>query len=194
MRKIILASKSPRRKELLQNIGLNFAVAVSDADESSVSKDTEPALYVKELSMIKAFAVAKHCDKNTFVIGADTIVVHNGKILGKPKDRQEAFDMLSALSGDVHYVYTGITVVDTNDLHSVSECEKTTVTMRTLSEREINYYIDNFNVLDKAGSYGIQEYASTFVSSIEGDYFNIVGLPVCRLCTLISREYGEDLI
>ncbi len=194
MRKVVLASKSPRRRELLENIGLRFAVAVSDTDESQVPKDLEPGLYVRELSLLKANAVAKMCDKNTFIIGADTVVVHNGSILGKPKDRQEAFEMLNALSGDVHYVYTGISVIDTNDMHSVSEYEKTTVRFRSLSEREINHYIDNFSVLDKAGAYGIQEFASIFVEAVNGDYFNIVGLPVCRLCTMISKEYGEDLI
>lgn len=194
MRKVVLASKSPRRRELLENIGLRFAVAVSDTDESQVPKDLEPGLYVRELSLLKANAVAKMCDKNTFIIGADTVVVHNGSILGKPKDRQEAFEMLNALSGDVHYVYTGISVIDTNDMHSVSEYEKTTVRFRNLSEREINHYIDNFSVLDKAGAYGIQEFASIFVEAVNGDYFNIVGLPVCRLCTMISKEYGEDLI
>ena len=194
MRKVVLASKSPRRRELLENIGLKFAVAVSDTDESQVPKDLEPGLYVRELSLLKANAVARMCDKNTFIIGADTVVVHHERILGKPKDREEAFEMLRSLSGDVHYVYTGITVIDTNDMHAVSEYEKTAVSFRTLSEREINYYIDNFSVLDKAGAYGIQEFASTFVESVNGDYFNIVGLPVCRLCTMISKEYGEDLI
>lgn len=194
MRKIVLASKSPRRKELLENIGLKFSVAVSDADESMISKNTDPGLYVRELSLLKANAVARLCEKNTFIIGADTIVVHNNEILGKPKDRNDAFKMLSNLSGDVHYVYTGISVIDTNDMHSVSEYEKTAVKFRNLSEREINYYIDNFNVMDKAGAYGIQEFASTFAESVNGDYFNIVGLPVCRLCTMISKEYGEDLI
>ena len=152
-------------------------------------------MYVRELSMLKAVAAAKFADENTFVIGADTIVVSpDGEIIGKPASREEAFDILKKLSGRVHSVYTGITVTDTNDMHTVSSFEKTDVTFRELSDREINYYIDNFSVLDKAGSYGIQEYAGTFVSKIEGDYFNIVGLPLCRLCTMISKEYGEDLI
>jgi len=194
MRKVMLASKSPRRKELLENIGLKFSVLVTDTDESVVPKDLEPGLYVSELSLLKANAAAKFAPENTFVIGADTVVLLDGEILGKPKDREEAFEMLKRMSGRVHSVYTGITVVDTNDMHSVSQYEKTDVTFRELSPREINYYIDNFSVLDKAGSYGIQEYASTFVSRIEGDYFNIVGLPLCRLCTMISKEYGEDLI
>ncbi len=194
MRKIILASKSPRRRELLENIGVKFGVAVSDTDEAAVSKELDPGLYVRELSLLKATAVAKHCGKHAFVIGADTVVVHNGEILGKPKDRADAYAMLTRLSGDVHHVYTGISVVNTDDMQAVSEYEKTAVVFRKLTKREIEYYIDNYNVLDKAGSYAIQEYAGAFVSRIEGDYFNIVGLPLCRLCTLISREYGEDLI
>lgn len=194
MRKIVLASASPRRKELLENLGLKFSVAVSDADETVVSKELEPGLYVRELALIKAVSVAKICPKNTFVIGADTVVVHDGQILGKPANREEAYNMLRTLSGGEHYVYTGISVVDTDSMHTVSEYEKTTVVMRELTDREINFYIDNFNVMDKAGAYGIQEYASSFVSGIHGDYFNIVGLPVCRLCTLVSKEFGEDLV
>ncbi len=194
MRKIVLASASPRRKELLENLGLKFSVAVSDADETVVSKELEPGLYVRELALIKAVSVAKICPKNTFVIGADTVVVHDGQILGKPANREEAYNMLRTLSGGEHYVYTGISVADTDSMHTVSEYEKTTVVMRELTDREINFYIDNFNVMDKAGAYGIQEYASSFVSGIHGDYFNIVGLPVCRLCTLVSKEFGEDLV
>ena len=194
MREIILASKSPRRKELLENIGVKFQILVSDVDESVVSKDYEPGLYVRELALLKAMGVAKHCPKNMFVIGADTVVVLEDEILGKPKDRQDAYDMLMKLSGKTHYVYTGISLVDTNDAHTVAAYESTAVTFKELSEKEINYYLDNYNVLDKAGSYAIQEYAGRFVKNINGDYFNIVGLPVCRLCTLVSEEYGEDLI
>ena len=194
MRKKVLASKSPRRRELLENIGLKFDIVVCDTDESAVSKELEPHLYVRELSLIKALAAARLCDKHSFVIGADTVVVHEGEILGKPKDRQEAAQMLRKLSGKTHCVYTGITVVDTDDMHSVSEYEKTAVEFREITDREIEYYLDNFEVTDKAGAYAIQEYAGTFVRRIEGDYFNIVGLPVCRLCTLVSEEYGEDLI
>ena len=194
MRKIVLASASPRRKELLENIGCKFSVVISDADETNIPKDLEPGTYVRELSLLKASQAAKYVDKNTLVIGADTVVESEGRILGKPKDKNEAFEMLKPMSGKTHYVYTGITVVDTNDMHAVSQYEKTAVTMREIPDREINYYIDNFNVLDKAGAYGIQEYASVFVSRIEGDYFNIVGLPLCRLSEMISKEYGVDLV
>ncbi len=194
MRGIILASQSPRRKEILENVGVKFQILVSDVDESVVSRDYEPALYVRELALLKAMGVAKHCPKNKFVIGADTVVVLDGEILGKPKDRQDAYDMLKKLSGKTHYVYTGISVVDTNDAHTVAAYESTAVTFKELTEKEINYYIDNYNVLDKAGAYAVQEYAGRFVKSINGDYFNVVGLPVCRLCTLVSEEYGEELV
>lgn len=196
MRRIILASKSPRRKELLENIGLKFDVLVTDADESIVSKNLAPGEYVRELSAIKAKAAAEKIGfEDAFVIGADTVVVsQSGEIIGKPADREDAVNTLKQLSGKVHYVYTGITVINTFRAKVASDFEKTAVTFRELTDREINYYVDNFSVLDKAGSYGIQEYASIFVSKIEGDYFNIVGLPVCRLATMISEEYGEELI
>lgn len=194
MHKIVLASASPRRKELLENIGCRFSVVISDADESSVPKSLEPGMYVSQLSLLKASAAAKHVGKNALVIGADTVVESDGKILGKPKDKNDAFNMLKDMSGKTHFVYTGITVIDTDDMRALSEYEKTAVTFRELSDKEINFYINNFNVLDKAGSYGIQEYASTFVQRIEGDYFNIVGLPVCRLSEMILKEYGKDLV
>lgn len=194
MRKIVLASKSPRRRELLENIGLKFDIVVCDTDEDIISKDIDPSLYVRELSFIKASSAVKLCAKNTFVIGADTVVVHEGQILGKPKDRDDAFCMLRSMSGKTHRVYTGISIIDTNDMHAVSEYAMTEVTFRQISDKEINHYIDNFSVMDKAGAYGIQEYAGTFAESINGDYFNIVGLPVCKLITMISKEYGEDLI
>ena len=194
MKKIILASQSPRRSELLKNIGLEFSVIVTDTDESVVPKDLEPGLYVRELSFLKATAAAKTVKDDCYIIGADTVVVLDGKILGKPKDREEAFSMLSEMSGRVHSVYTSVTITDTRSMYSVSEYEKTDVYFRTLSNEEINYYIDNYSVLDKAGAYGIQEFASRFAERIDGDYFNIVGLPVCRLCKVFKREFGEDLI
>jgi len=195
MHKIVLASKSPRRKELLQNIGVSFSVCVTDTDESIVPKNLNPGLYVCELSLLKANAAAKVCDKDTFIVGADTVVVDaDGNIIGKPADKEDAFNILMSLSGKVHSVYTGVTVVDTNDMHAVSRYEKTDVTFRKLSEKEIIHYIDSCNVLDKAGAYGIQDYAGVFVSRIEGDYFNIVGLPLCLLATMISNEFGEELI
>ncbi len=183
----ILASKSPRRKELLGNIGISFTVVESDFDESTVSKQLEPDLYVKELAMFKAMSVIKKAPADTLVIGADTVVVFEDQVLGKPKDRDDAIDMLKKLSGNVHYVYTGVCVAKSDNGKCVACCEKTAVFFRKLTHQEIEYYVDTYNPLDKAGAYGIQEYAGVFVQRIEGDYFNVVGLPVCRLYTMFSE-------
>jgi len=193
MKNIILASKSPRRKELLENIGFRFSIFEGDVDESVVPKDIEPNLYVQELAVLKANSVAKKSPKNTLIIGADTVVIHDGKVLGKPRDLEDSFNMLKNLSGKTHHVYTGVAVLDTDSMKIVSGYEKTSVTFRNLTDEEIRYYIENFRTLDKAGAYGIQEFAGVFVSGIEGDYFNIVGLPVCKLYTLIKEEFGEEL-
>ena len=116
------------------------------------------------------------------------------QIMGKPSDKADAVATLRMLSGRTHAVYTGVTVIDTFSGRSVFDFEKTEVTFRVLTDREIEHYVENFSVLDKAGSYGIQEYASIFVSKIDGDYFNIVGLPLCKLATMIYEEYGEELV
>lgn len=191
MKKFVLASKSPRRKELLENIGIKFTVIEGDVDESVVPKSLEPKLYVQELAVLKANSVAKKAGRNTLVIGSDTVVIHNGEVLGKPHDLNEAKAMLKSLSKKTHYVYTGVAVLDTDSMKIVSDYEKTAVTFRELSDSEIDYYVSNYRTLDKAGAYGIKEFAGVFVSGIEGDYFNIVGLPVCRLYTLINEEFGE---
>lgn len=193
MKNFVLASKSPRRKELLENIGLKFSIMEGDVDERIVPKNLEPKLYVQELAVLKANSVAKSLPKNTLVIGADTVVIHNGEVLGKPCDKENAFNMLKKLSGNTHYVYTGVAVLDTDSMKIVADYEKTAVTFRKLTDEEIRFYIENFRVTDKAGAYGIQEFAGVFVSKIEGDYFNIVGLPVCKLYTLVKEEFGEEL-
>ena len=189
MYKFILASKSPRRKELLQNIGYEFDVVESDFDESAVSKELEPQLYVQELAMFKAMSLVKKAPADTLIVGADTVVVHNGSILGKPADRAEAIQMLSSLSNDVHHVYTGVCVVRSNDAKCVASFERTAVYFKDVPKSEIEYYVDKYSPYDKAGAYGIQEYAGVFVSHIDGDYFNIVGLPVCRLHAIIRNEF-----
>ena len=189
MYKFVLASKSPRRKELLTNIGMTFEVIESQFDETTVSKDLEPELYVKELAMFKAMSLLKQVEQDTLIIGADTVVVLNGKILGKPSGRHDAMSMLAELSGKVHSVYTGICVSRSNDAKTVSTCVKTDVYFKKLTAEEIEYYVDNFSPFDKAGSYGIQEYAGVFVERIDGDYFNVVGLPVCKLNQIINDEF-----
>lgn len=189
MYKFVLASKSPRRKELLTNIGMTFEVRESEFDETTVSKELSPDMYVKELAMFKAMSLIKEVESDTLVIGADTVVVVDGRIIGKPSGRQDAISMLASLSGRAHSVYTGICVSRSNDAKTVATCVKTDVYFKKLTDQEIEYYVDNFQPFDKAGSYGIQEYAGVFVERIDGDYFNIVGLPVCKLNQIINDEF-----
>lgn len=189
----ILASQSPRRRQLLEQIGAQFEVICGSADEADVPKELSPDLYVRELAVLKANSVAGLTDKPALIIGADTVVVSNGKILGKPSDEQHAVQMLRELSGETHSVYTGIAVVDTTDMKIASVYERTLVTFRELSDAEIIEYVRKYRPFDKAGAYGIQEYAGVFVSRIDGDYCNVVGLPLCRLYTLIKDEFGEVL-
>lgn len=189
--KYILASKSPRRRELLKNIGMDFEVMTSDFDESTVPRDLEPRLYVQELALCKAMSLVKQCDKDSLIIGADTVVCADGEILGKPCGRREATAMLSSLSGKAHKVYTGVALVSAANAESMTACEETTVYFDEIPLEEIEYYVDTYAPFDKAGAYGIQEYAGVFVKKIEGDYFNIVGLPVHLLHTLI-RKFGEE--
>lgn len=194
--KIILASASPRRRELLAQIGLEFEVMVSDVDE--VITETEPALIVEQLSSQKADAVFRKvipCEneatdkagiqpEDTLVIGADTVVVLAGKILGKPADREEAIRMLTELQGRSHEVYTGVTLICRNAAQGVTvktfhEC--TEVTFYPMSAAEIEEYVATGDCMDKAGAYGIQGFCARYISGIRGDYNNVVGLPVARL-------------
>lgn len=176
-RRIVLASNSPRRKELLNQIGIEFDVIVSDAEE----KTTKEAPYevVMELSKLKALAVAEKLPSDGIVIGADTVVWADGKILGKPHSRGEAYEMISKLSGCEHSVYTGVTIIC--DGRSCSFYEETRVIVRTLSEECINEYLATGEYADKAGAYGIQGYFARYVKGIVGDYYNVVGLPLSRL-------------
>ena len=182
MNKVILASASPRRKELLTQIGLDFEVCVSTCEER-ITK-TEPAEVVCELSAQKALDVwQKIKDKKEIVIGADTVVAYDGKILGKPADEKEAVTMLTALSGHTHEVYTGVTFCyeeeGTEKLHTFYE--KTAVTFYPMSQEEIESYVASGDPMDKAGAYGIQGRFAAYVKGIEGDYNNVVGLPTGRL-------------
>lgn len=192
-KKFVLASKSPRRRELLENIGAVFTICESDCDESIIPKDIAPELFVSELALLKANSAASKCDKHSLIIGADTIVVSDGKILGKPVNEEDARNMLRSLSGKSHFVYTGIAVVDRDTMRIEARHEKTEVVFRNLSDEEIDSYVKSGSPLDKAGAYGIQEFASVFVEKISGDYFNVVGLPLCKLYTLIKEEFGEEL-
>ena len=181
---IILASQSPRRKELLGLMNIPFSVRVADIDET-MDKDLPLTEAVARLSLRKAKAVAGGQDD--IVIAADTIVVLGNTVLGKPRDEKDAFQMLKRLSGRSHQVMTGVTVLkgDTFRCHT----EVTEVFFRELTDEEIAAYIATKDPMDKAGSYGIQNGGALFVEKIQGDYFNVVGLPVCRL-GLMLKEFG----
>lgn len=179
---IILASGSPRRRELMQQIGLTFTVKVSDVEEIITS--TAPQDVVQELSAQKAQAVAA-TEPNALVLGADTIVSCDGRILGKPRDAADAVSMLSLLQGRTHEVYTGVTFVypdpvsNERKVHTFYEC--TRVTFAPMSRAEIAAYVATKDPLDKAGAYGIQGFCARYIKGIEGDYNNVVGLPVGRV-------------
>ena len=188
--KLILASQSPRRRELLARMGLDFTVISPRIDEDSFT-DPDPAALVRTLSREKALAVAEGQDPETLVIAADTVVVLDGQALGKPGDEADAFAMLSALSGRSHEVYTGVTVCQGD--RAVSEAECTRVTFRSLTQEEIRHYVATGEPMDKAGAYGIQGFGSLLVEGIRGDYFNVVGLPVCRLGRMLAA-FGVDCL
>lgn len=196
MSRIILASASPRRRELLGNMGIDFETAVSDADENSVSRDVPPYMYVQELALLKAASTAKQFvnDKDAIIIGADTIVVSGGKILGKPHDGAEAFSMLRELSGKTHQVYTGYCVMRMSDAYTVCENVCTDVTFKELTDEKIRRYIETGEPMDKAGAYGIQGLGAMLIDGINGDYFNVVGLPVSMLADTLEKDFGFKLI
>ncbi len=185
MTKIVLASGSPRRKELLAQIGLDFDVQVSFVDEQ-ITK-TKPDEIVCELSMQKAQAVFDNIlTEDVIVIGADTIVYNDGKILGKPKDEADARQMIAGLSGNTHQVYTGVSCIWNGG--SFQFAEKTDVVVYEMTPEEIADYIHTPEPYDKAGAYGIQGAFAAYVKKIDGDYNNVVGLPVARLYHML-KEY-----
>ena len=188
---IILASASPRRRELLERVGVtNFTVWAPDADES-VEPGLSPADMVETLSLRKARAAAENFGPDELILAADTVVALDAAVLGKPRDERDAFAMLSALSGREHRVYTGVTVL--RGARAATEHEATAVTFRELSPDEIRGYIATGEPLDKAGAYGIQGVGALLVSGIRGDYSNVMGLPVFRLGRIL-RDFGLDLL
>jgi septum formation protein len=179
---LILASASPRRKELLEKLQIPFTIYSPHVDET-INEERSPIDIVMTLALRKAEHVAV-LFRDSFVIGSDTIVVNNDKVLGKPKDRQEAKLMLTELSGKTHSVYTGVAVVH----GSIQEVfyEKTDVTFWELSAAEIEQYLDSGEPFDKAGAYGIQGLGALFVQSMAGDYYSVVGLPISRLSRILT--------
>ena len=189
----VLASKSPRRKELLGNIGINAQIIPSSVDESPYKK-LPPEQMVKELAMLKACDVARSLRGNTVVIGADTCVCIGGKVFGKPQNMAEAEEMLRELSGKTHEVFTGFCVYNCKDGTAVSRAEVTHVTFRVLTDSEIKAYVKTREPMDKAGAYGIQKRGALFIEKIEGDFFNVVGLPLCSLASALKSEFSIDII
>ncbi len=190
---IILASGSPRRKELLERMNVKFKVHVSNVEE--VITSTEPDKVVQELSGIKAKAVYEECkpsegEADYLVIGADTVVTCDGEIIGKPKDIKDAARMLNMLSGRAHEVYTGVTVIvrqeGVRSELSFSECSK--VYVCPLTDQEIVEYIASGEPADKAGAYAIQGLFAPYIEKIEGDYYNIVGFPVSRIYQELKKK------
>ena len=187
---MILASQSPRRRELLGQMGFSFTVRPARGEELPHPELT-PAQLVEELARQKALEVSAGADADDVVVAADTVVAVDGTVLGKPQDRAHAAEMLSALSGREHTVYTGVAVKRGETL--LVEHEATQVRFRPLTEREIDLYIQTGEPMDKAGSYGIQGYGALLVEGIRGDYFNVVGLPICRLGRMLA-QVGEDAL
>ncbi len=183
---IILASASPRRKELLTQMGLSFRVVAADIDEH-MDRELSPDRLVEAISAEKAAAVAAGAGANSLVIAADTVVVWNGEVLGKPADQADARRMLGELSGRTHRVYTGYTL--RRGERVVTRSEGTDVTFRPLTAEEIAAYVSTGEPMDKAGAYGIQGLGSMLVEGIRGDYFNVMGLPVCALGKALG-EFG----
>lgn len=184
--KIILCSNSPRRRELLSGLGLNFEVRVIDNIDESYNNNNRCEKIAEEISLKKADAYIKTIGNNELIITADTIVYNNGDVLGKPHTREEAIDMLSAISGKTHKVVTGVCIASKNKkkIFSVS----TNVKFSSLEKEEILFYIDNYTPYDKAGAYGIQEWIGYIgVEGIEGSYFNVMGLPIQRLYSELKK-------
>ena len=188
---IILASQSPRRKELLERMGIRDFETISPNVDESVFHGLSPEELVRRLSAEKAAAMAGRAGEDAIVIAADTVVALEGAVLGKPADELDAFKMLSALSGVRHQVYTGVTVCRGGEKQTAHEV--TDVTFRELSEEEIEHYIATGEPMDKAGAYGIQGYGALLIQGISGDYYNVMGLPVCRLSGMLAR-FGVDCL
>lgn len=188
--KIVLASQSPRRKELLGRMGLEFVTQASKIDESAFD-GLEARELVATLSREKAQWIARQLDGETLVIGADTVVVRDGAALGKPRDAEDAVAMLLSLSGRDHQVCTGVTVCRGDRV--LTQVEETQVTFRDLTEAEVRQYVSTGEPMDKAGAYGIQGLGGLLVEGIRGDYSNVVGLPVCRLGQML-KDFGVDCL
>ena len=185
MKRFILASASPRRKEILENAGFDFEIIVSDVDEN-ITEDLSPSETVEELAKRKALAVWEE-NKDAVVFGCDTVVAVDGRILGKPRDDDEAFDMIKMLSGKAHTVSTGVCICSSDKVSVFSNT--TNVEFYPLSDETIRSYVATGESRDKAGAYGIQGYGSVLIKEIKGDYFSVMGLPVSESSRVLA-DFG----
>ena len=188
--KIYLASKSPRRRELLADMGIDYELLATEVEES-YDPSMHPAEVVQYLSRLKLSAVDfSQYPANTIFIACDTIVVMDGRILGKPKDDEEALQMLRQLSGHTHTVLSGLTVATPN--HSLTDYRSTEVTFAELSDGELRYYVEHYRPLDKAGAYGVQEWIGCVgISSIQGSFYNVMGLPTRLLWEMLGKIINQ---
>ena len=182
---MILASNSPRRKEILENFGFSLKVITKNIDE--VSDETEIIKKVEDIANQKVMAVAKDYP-NEFVVGADTVVVIDNKILGKPKNEKDIYKMLQLLSGRTHEVITSFSFINISKNISITDSEISKVTFKNISDEEIKWYIDTKEPFDKAGSYGIQGKGSYFVENINGDFFSVMGFPIGKFVRLLTTK------
>jgi septum formation protein len=192
--KFILASGSPRRKELIGYLSIPFSIEVSHQEE--VSESLDPRQYCEDISYIKGKAILDklHHEENLVVLSCDTIVVFAGKILGKPQDRSDAHAMLSMLSNQTHEVYSSVTFFIKSDgqLKTLKHTEKSLVTFNKISSATLHQYLDTKEPYDKAGSYGIQAHALVFINKVEGIYSSVVGLPINKVTEILECEFGEN--
>lgn len=185
-KKIVLASSSPRRKEIFKLMGIKYIQKSADVDESIMDNDhVNPRQFVTRQSLNKCKEVSVQMDMDCVVVAADTIVYLNKEILGKPVSHDEAFFFLKKLSGKNHAVYTGITIKFRNIFYS--QTEKTSVTFKNMSDSEIREYLATGEPMDKAGAYGIQGYGAQFIEKISGCYFNVMGFPIHRFYCLLEE-------
>jgi len=184
---IILASNSPQRKKILNLMNINFRIKASTINEKKINIiHQSPKEYCEILACKKANNISKK-HKNSLVIGSDTIVYHKNKILGKPKNKKEAFSHLKRLSNSSHHVYTAVSIICKTKGINEKIIDKTTVTFNKLSQEDIKFYINNYNPKMRAGSYGIQDWSSLFIKKINGCYYNVVGFPLSKFYILFNR-------
>ena len=190
--RIILASGSPRRRELLDQIGTKYEVRPSEADETITS--TIPSEVVKELALRKGKEVAAHYEEEVVILSADTVVANEGKILGKPKDDEEAAEMINSIQGKSHEVYTGVAIIIKREEEKIINfAVETKVKVAPMTEEDIKGYLRTGEYKDKAGAYAIQGKFAPYIEGIEGDYYNVVGFPISRICKELSKE-GINII